>query len=350
MIGGSLFSGIEGFGLGLLWSGLISTIAWQVEIDPFCRRVLERWFPDADRSVQDVRSASSARLRAVDILFGGPPCQDVSGAGKGEGLTGARSGLVAEMLRLADELRPPIVLIENVASGARRWVCPVRGSLEALGYRTAALNIGVDDCGGPHRRRRVFILAYTERDVLRLQPGRRGWTRGPRKAEPCGGGEGLADAHGDGQSQPQGDVSRERGRVGHGRKGLADPHGARLQRPDFEAPGGLAWPTECDGLQGAPGIEPAMGPRADGIPDRVVRWPAPPGPQASWEPPRVLASVPKGYHAGLEGEETRVFIQGVTERAAKLKALGNAVSPVQAYYVGLWAKDVLSKEVRGIQR
>lgn len=68
-----------------------------------------------------------------------------------------------------------------------------------------------------------------------------------------------------------------------------------------------------------------MGPGFDGLPPIVVRWPAGPSePQHAWEPPRTLA--------------------GGTERAAKLKALGNAVSPVQAYYVGLWAREVLTRE------
>lgn len=294
VIAGSLFSGIEGFGLGLLWSGLVSEIVWQVELDPFCQRVLERWFPHADRSVRDVREASAAVLRSVDLLFGGPPCQDVSGAGKGAGLAGARSGLVSEVLRLAEELRPPVVLVENVASGARRWVCPVRGALEALGYRTAALNLGVDDCGAPHRRKRVFILAYSERYVVRLQQGGRRRSRGEGAAELGGGGEGLADADKQGR---QGALAAEE--QGEGRM--------------------LA--SRGRGHQDAGRAEPAMGARVDGLPGRVVRWPAPPGPQAAWEPPRVLA--------------------GVAERAAKLRALGNAVSPVQAYHVGLWARAVL---------
>jgi DNA (cytosine-5)-methyltransferase 1 len=192
------------------------------------------------------------------------------------------------MLRLANEFRPPIVLVENVDSGARRWVCPVRGSLEAFGYRTSALNIGVDDCGGPHRRRRVFVLAY---------------------------------ANGNRQSQPQGSVGHESGRTHDRGQAMADANGARRPWTNIKASNRLAWPAERDGVQGASGTEPVVGPRADGIPDRVVRWPAPPGPQAAWEPPRVLG--------GVEG------------RAAKLKALGNAVSPVQAYHVGLWVREVL---------
>jgi hypothetical protein len=71
-----------------------------------------------------------------------------------------------------------------------------------------------------------------------------------------------------------------------------------------------------------------LGARADGLPARVARWPSRPGEaQHEWEPPRVVA--------------------GVKKRAAKLKAIGNAVSPIQAYYVGLWARSVLEEVTRG---
>lgn len=263
MIAGSLFSGIEGFGLGLLWSGLITEIAFQVEVDPFCRRVLAARFPRVDRSVQDVRHATAQSLPRVDLLFGGPPCQDISGAGKGAGLDGERSGLVREMLRLVGELGPVAVLIENVASGKRRWVCPVRGALEALGYRTASYEIGVEHCGGPHRRRRLFVLAYA--------------------------------------------------------------YGPRFPRPYEPRSSGVRWSAECARVPRPTGGEPGMGHGVDGLPPRVVRWPAGPGaPQEAWEPPRVASQV--------------------EERAAKLKAIGNAVSPIQAYHVGLWAIDVLKRE------
>lgn len=350
MIGGSLFSGIEGLGLGLLWSGLITSIAFQVEMDSFCQRVLAARFPDVDRSIQDVRLASAQSLRPVDLLFGGPPCQDVSGAGKGVGLTGARSGLVAEMLRLADELRPRVVLVENVASGARRWVCPVRGSLEALGYRTAALNIGVDDCGGPHRRKRIFILAYsnelqrgaragvdqarhssappvpersevlayTDRGNERLEQGRRRATkRGAHPTESERSGEALADAasgvrFGEAPRQAGHAAQRDEGVAHAERSGWDERPGVREER------GGIAQLEDC----GRGNAQPGLGGEPHGIPARVARWPAGPAEeQHAWEPPRTT--------------------KDAKERAAKLKAIGNAVSPIQAYHVGLWARSVL---------
>lgn len=87
---GSLFSGIGGLELGLERSGL-GTVAWQCEIDPFCRAVLARHWPDAMR-YEDVRTVD-ATAPSVDVICGGFPCQDVSLAGKRGGLDAPRSGL-----------------------------------------------------------------------------------------------------------------------------------------------------------------------------------------------------------------------------------------------------------------
>jgi len=99
---GSLFSGIGGLELGLERAGLGPTL-WQVEIDPFCRRVLERHWPEAKR-FERVEEVGRANLASVDIICGGFPCQDVSVAGRGEGMSGARSGLWYEFERILAEL------------------------------------------------------------------------------------------------------------------------------------------------------------------------------------------------------------------------------------------------------
>lgn len=169
---GSLFSGIGGLELGLEWAGLGPT-TWQVERDEFCRGVLAKHWVNVDRSVTDVTEAGSRNLRQVEVICGGFPCQDVSAAGKGAGLSGARSGLWFEYLRIVAELRPNCVVVENVASGAKRWLPTVRQGLEDLGYRTRALGISAADVGAPHLRRRVFVLAADpERCQLREQQGR----------------------------------------------------------------------------------------------------------------------------------------------------------------------------------
>ena len=93
---GSLFSGIGGLELGLERAGLATSIAWQVENDAKCRDVLAKHWPHVDRSITDVRSATSRNLAHVDGVCGGFPCQDVSSAGLGAGLDGERSGLWRE--------------------------------------------------------------------------------------------------------------------------------------------------------------------------------------------------------------------------------------------------------------
>lgn len=155
---GSLFSGIGGLELGLEWAGL-GPVSFQVEIDPFCRRVLAKHWPDATRH-EDVKTVGANNLPRVDLICGGFPCQDVSSAGAGAGLKhGTRSGLWYEYLRIVSELRPARVVVENVASGAKRWLCEVRGNLHAIGYRTRAFALSAADVGAPHLRKRIFVVA-----------------------------------------------------------------------------------------------------------------------------------------------------------------------------------------------
>src|SRR6185312_32662 len=105
---GSLFAGIGGFDLGFERAGF--EIKWQVEIDPFCRAVLAKHWPDV-RRYEDVRTVG-AELERVDVVCGGFPCQDISFAGDGAGLDGERSGLWREFSRLIGELRPRYVVVE----------------------------------------------------------------------------------------------------------------------------------------------------------------------------------------------------------------------------------------------
>lgn len=158
---GSLFSGIGGLELGLEQSGLGHTV-WQVEQNPYCLAVLKKHWPNVERYT-DVKEVGSHNLTKVDLICGGFPCQDVSSAGKGAGIAvGTRSGLWFEFRRIIGELRPRFVVVENVASGARRWLPTVRRDLHMLGYDSKALGISARDVGAPHLRRRVFIVAYPD--------------------------------------------------------------------------------------------------------------------------------------------------------------------------------------------
>lgn len=158
MLIGSLFSGIGGLELGLERSG-VGTVAFQVEIDPFCRKVLEKNWPSVAR-FSDVKDVGPHNLPWVDVMCGGPPCQDLSSAGEKMGLSGPKSGLAYEYIRIIKSCRPRVLVWENVASGSGRWLCQVRTMLHELGYNTSALALSAQDVGAPHGRERVFLVGF----------------------------------------------------------------------------------------------------------------------------------------------------------------------------------------------
>lgn len=165
---GSLFAGIGGLELGLERAGLGHTI-WQVEIDEFCRSILAQHWPDADRSVCDVREATKTTLAPVDLICGGFPCQNISSAGSREGLAGERSGLWREYARVVRELQPAWVVVENVASGAKLWVDEIVRELGQLGYEALPIPLSAEDVGAPHRRARIFVVAANNNNRFKVR-------------------------------------------------------------------------------------------------------------------------------------------------------------------------------------
>lgn len=156
---GSLFAGIGGFDEGFRRAGM--TTVWMVEIDPWCRRVLARYFPEA-QLYEDVRTVGREELEPVDLICGGFPCQDLSVAGRRAGLAGERSGLFFEFVRILDELRPRWVVIENVpgllSSNGGKDMGTVLWTLGELGYGYAYRVLDAQYFGVAQRRRRVFIV------------------------------------------------------------------------------------------------------------------------------------------------------------------------------------------------
>lgn len=156
---GSLFSGIGGLDLGLERAGF--TVAFQVENDPFCRRVLAARWPHAPRW-DDVREWPSNRHESPDLLTGGFPCQDLSVAGKRAGLGGSRSSLFYEFVRIAQALKPTWGLVENVPGllSSRRGadfalvLDGLRECWPVVGYRI----LDSQHFGVSQRRRRVFLV------------------------------------------------------------------------------------------------------------------------------------------------------------------------------------------------
>lgn len=96
----------------------------------------------------------------VDVVSGGFPCQDISAAGKGAGIDGARSGLWREMHRIINEVRPKFAFLENSPLLVGRGLARVLGDLAEIGYDAEWLVLGADDVGAPHVRKRIWILAH----------------------------------------------------------------------------------------------------------------------------------------------------------------------------------------------
>jgi DNA (cytosine-5)-methyltransferase 1 len=159
LIYGSLFSGIGGFDLGFDQAGLIC--AWQVERDKAARSVLKTRWPNVLK-YEDVRDVGKRNLEPVDLVCGGFPCQDLSIAGRREGLAGERSGLWFEFRRIIAELKPQWVIIENVpgllSSNGGRDMGAIVGALAELRYWWAYRVFDAQYFGVPQRRRRVFIV------------------------------------------------------------------------------------------------------------------------------------------------------------------------------------------------
>ena len=157
---GSLFSGIGGIDLGLERAGM--TCKWQVEIDPWCRKVLAKHWPNV-RRYEDVSAVGGDTLEPVDVIAGGFPCQDVSVAGQRAGIQdGNRSGLWSEFHRIIRELRPRYVFVENVPGLLTNGMGRVLGDLADIGYDAEWEVLSAADVGAPHLRKRVFIVAHTQ--------------------------------------------------------------------------------------------------------------------------------------------------------------------------------------------
>lgn len=189
---GSLFAGVGGLELGIE-RAIGGRVVWQVEIDEWCRRVLAKHWPDAQRFA-DVRSVGAPVLAEVDLICGGFPCIDISCAGSRAGIDGDDSGLWFEFARIIGEVRPRVVVVENVAALLVRGLDRVLGSLAALGYDAIWDCIPAQAVGAPRRRDRIFVVAWRAPPVANPDRGRQQgervarapgprWQRGERRNE-----------------------------------------------------------------------------------------------------------------------------------------------------------------------
>lgn len=163
---GSLFAGIGGFDLGFERAGM--ECKWQVEIDPYCQRVLEKHWPNVRRH-DDVRTfpPDESDEWRVDVICGGFPCQDISSANyRGAGLDGERSGLWFEYARIIRTLRPRYVVAENVAALTFRGLDRVLADLAESGFDAEWNTLSSQMFGAPHGRERLFIVAHSASERL----------------------------------------------------------------------------------------------------------------------------------------------------------------------------------------
>jgi len=156
MTHGSLFSGIGGFEEGAEMAD-IQTL-WNCELEEYQSKILKKNYQHA-RQYRDIKNLKHPRY--VDIISGGFPCQDISVAGKGEGIKGGRSGLWSENHRIIREVRPKYAILENSPALLYRGFERVLLDLWEIGYNAEWQCISNSAFGFPHKRERVYIIAYS---------------------------------------------------------------------------------------------------------------------------------------------------------------------------------------------
>jgi DNA (cytosine-5)-methyltransferase 1 len=338
-----LFSGIGGFSLGLERTGGFETVAF-CEIDPFCRRVLAKHWPDVP-CFEDITKLTKKELDAIgkiDVICGGFPCQPVSCAGKRQGDKDKR-WLWPEFYRIVCEVKPRWVLVENVpgllSADSGRLFAGILRDLASSGYDAEWNIVSAASVGAPHLRKRVFVVAHAGRwkqgecsDPDKVSLERNG---SARSTDPIGGSgrdertrEDVADSTIPGQlrnEQLEDDSEGERGRRGFdtykgGQISSEDASNAKIQRLQ-ESEGRCGSRTgfpgsECDcfserGTASDGPIIGGLGIFANGISSRLDN---------PWRP---------GWEDG-----TPRIATGVKDRVNRLRALGNAIVPQCSQYVG----------------
>jgi len=341
---GSLFAGIGGIDLGFERCGM--RCKWQVEINDYATKVLEKHWPEVHRE-RDIRQCGASNLERVDIIAGGFPCQDISYAGLGAGLDGERSGLFFEAVRLVRELQPRAVVLENVAALLTRGMDRVLGTLAEIGYDAQWHCIPAAYVGAPHIRDRVFIIGFQSRNADRVDGERKRKKRevsNGSNADSIGNGD-VADTRRKLRKQraserPESNAQAKRGSSANDdqRRGedVADTTSDRWEQRRQDGRRGKEGASkgqECRSGGGgqasananSEGLEKREG--QDTIGSRTKEWPESVG----------------GQWWAVEPAVGRVA-NGIPRRVDRLRGLGNAVVPQVAEYVGRMVIDTLAKQ------
>lgn len=276
----ALFAGAGGGILGGHLMGWRTVCA--VERDAYAAQVLAQRQNDGALPAfpiwSDVCSFDGRPWRGlVDVVSGGFPCQDISAAGSGAGISGSRSGLWGQMARIVGEVRPAYVYVENSPLLVGRGLAVVLSDLAEMGYDAQWCTVSASDLDAPHQRERIWIVANDNR-VRKSQPARKQQERWVG-LEQCS--EKMADADKVGRiwrTWPSRQVGRSESENCSFQK-LADTTGFRLQQVEQPIPGRAESQRSADQIEhgsfttGWPGwpAEPGMGRVADGVAHRVDR-------------------------------------------------------------------------------
>lgn len=303
----ALFAGIGGLELGLGLAVRGARAVCYVERDAFAAACLVARMEDATLAPapvwDDVSTFDGKPWRGVvDCIAGGFPCQDISVAGSGAGLDGARSGLWREYARIIREVGPSYVFVENVPALTFRGLDRVLGDLADLGFDAEWDVFSAAGVGAPHLRKRIFILAYRERERLDGIEQAGPAARAVRRS----GGASVGDAD---RSRGDGFDGREPGIARHstGRGAMGDADGGRCEGERL---------AQCAGQWRPSWDEPH---RPDQ--DRRLAWPPGPGDDAGWR---------EWIAAGLPQPAIRRGADGASYRMDRLRCLGNGVVPAVA--------------------
>ena len=356
---GSLFAGIGGLELGLERCGM--GVRWQVEIDPWCRQVLAKHWPDVERH-DDIKTWPKPDTERVDVICGGFPCQDISTAGKGAGLAGARSGLFYEAMRVVRDLEPRYILLENVSALLVRGMDSVLGELAQVGMDAVWHCVTAASVGAPHRRDRVFIIGYRPGDVADTE-GHRVQESGDVDSET---GKGNAPRESDGSSENVADTEsvlnngKPENNAGIGATGQQKSRGRGRQTNVADTRGQGA--PECDrprrsgeSTGGTPETRGKTPRPSNGAPcadmstgcGQALADPDSVGPQGQRanrhdaRPTRLCSGTARGgaHFWAAEPAVGRVA-HGIPRRVDRLRGLGNAVVPQVAQFVGEMLLDI----------
>lgn len=346
---GSLFAGIGGFDLGLERAGM--EIAWQVEIDPFCCKVLEKHWPGV-RRYGDIRQIRGADLEPVDLVCGGPPCQPVSLAGQRRGKEDDR-WLWPEAMRLVEELHPRWCLFENPLGIISMGFDGILAELEDQGYEGQAFDIPACGVDSPQLRYRVWIVAHSERTQR--------WPPKPAGDEPDREDAGWTEAAGGAGESGKGNMANaEKFPI---RSGLC-PGEQGKKRIGRSGDGSCSSSTLAD--TGIPGLEGQQGIRGDADPEQpaikrgsglnladpsIAR-----GGGLSIQPGRPRQADLNAYRPsawsdyewiiGRGGKARRIksglcgVAHGIPHRVDRLRALGNAVVPEEVEIFGRMIMEI----------